>query len=509
VRADRLMHAAMELDGDRLRIGNQELDLRTIRRIAVVGAGKAAAKMAAAVEEILGPRLMAEKQLVGWVNVPADCASPLTRIHLHPARPPGVNEPTPKAAAGAAEILRIVESLGPDDLCICLLAGGGSALLPAPAEGITLEDKLAVTRFLSAAGANIQQLNTVRKQLSRIKGGGLARACRAGTLLSLIISDVPGDPLDVIASGPTVPDGSTPAAALAILRQFGAEQAGVPRRVLDYLRAKAAQAGTSARSDESATAACTDSSACGAAAEGPAGIQRRVVNLVIGNSATAVAAAAEEARRLGYSVESYSATSCEGLAEQLGAALAEKALQMREAVAAASRKEGHKEGLRDDMHKGASPEGMQNRLTAGSGGSALPAGQSVTESRAGRQPIVPTCYISGGEPVVKLVDVSQRGLGGRNQQLVLAAAKYLWHRHCEAIALLSGGTDGEDGPTDAAGAVLDAAVLAAARQRQLDPADYLARNDAYHFFDPLGALIRTGPTHTNVCDLRVVVVEPR
>jgi hydroxypyruvate reductase len=108
--------------------------------------------------------------------------------------------------------------------------------------------------------------------------------------------------------------------------------------------------------------------------------------------------------------------------------------------------------------------------------------------------------------VVKLVEPSRRGLGGRNQQLVLAAAQYLWNRRCEGIALLSGGTDGEDGPTEAAGAVLDAAVLAAARARNLDPADYLARNDAYHFFDALGALIRTGPTHTNVCDLRVVVV---
>jgi len=518
VRADRLTHAAMQLDGDLLRIGNQEVALRAVRRIAVVGAGKAAGKMAAAVEEILGPRLMAEKQLIGWVNVPADCAAGLARIHLHPARPPGVNEPTPQAAAGAAEILRIVEALGPDDLCICLIAGGGSALLPAPAEGITLEDKLAVTRFLSAAGANIQQLNTVRKQLSRIKGGGLARACRAGTLVSLIISDVPGDPLDVIASGPTVPDGSTPAAALEILRQFGAEQAGVPRRVLDYLSAKAAQAETSARSDESATAApsdasttaaCTDSSSCGARAEPPEGIQRRVVNLVIGNNATAVAAAAEEARRLGYTVESSSATSCEGLAEQLGAALAEKALRMRATVAAASRKELHKEGLRDEMHNGALREAVHKWPETTASGSALPAGQSVTEPGASCQPVVSTCYISGGEPVVKLVDVSRRGLGGRNQQLVLAAAQYLWHRDCEALALLSGGTDGEDGPTDAAGAVLDAAVLAAARQRQLDPADYLARNDAYHFFDPLGALIRTGPTHTNVCDLRVVVVAAR
>ena len=157
-------------------------------------------------------------------------------IHLHAARPAGVNEPTRGRRGGARrKSCDIVAALGPDDLCLCLLSGGGSALLPAPVEGITLEDKLAVTRLLSAAGANIQQLNIVRKQLSRIKGGGLARACRAGRLISLIISDVPGDPLDLIASGPTVEDHSTPAEALAILRQFARSEAEIPAAVLRWL----------------------------------------------------------------------------------------------------------------------------------------------------------------------------------------------------------------------------------------------------------------------------------
>ena len=188
--------------------------------------------MADAVEKTLGPRLMAEKQLTGWVNVPADCVRPLQRIHLHAARPAGVNEPTPEGVAGAEQILRLVESLGPDDLCLCLISGGGSALMPAPVEGISLADKLAVTRHLSAAGANIEQLNTVRKQLSRLKGGGLLRACRAGRLVSLIISDVLGDPLDIIASGPTVPDSSTPQEALDVLDRFGAREAGIsPDRI--------------------------------------------------------------------------------------------------------------------------------------------------------------------------------------------------------------------------------------------------------------------------------------
>ena len=220
VRSDRLVRQHLRVEGRTLVIGVDRLDLDRIGRIAVVGAGKAGAGMAAAVEEVLGPGLLEQKQVTGWVNVPEDCVRLLARIHLHGARPPGVNEPTAAGVQGAEEILRIVESLGPDDLCLCLLSGGGSALLPAPVEGITLDDKLAVTRHLSAAGANIQELNTVRKQLSRIKGGGLARACRAGRLVSLIISDVLGDPLDVIASGPTVPDTSTPEAALEVLDRF-------------------------------------------------------------------------------------------------------------------------------------------------------------------------------------------------------------------------------------------------------------------------------------------------
>ncbi len=228
VRSDQLVRDAMHVEGSTLTIGDEEISLPKVRRIVVVGAGKAGAGMAAGLEEAFGPRWAKEKQLNGWINVPADCVRPLEWIHLHASRPAGVNEPTAEGAAGAAEILRLVASLAADDLCLCLLSGGGSALLPAPVEAITLDDKLAVTRLLSAAGANIEQLNTVRKQLSRIKGGGLARACRAGRLVSLIISDVLGDPLDLIASGPTVEDRSTPAEALALLRQFAPCEAEIP-----------------------------------------------------------------------------------------------------------------------------------------------------------------------------------------------------------------------------------------------------------------------------------------
>lgn len=427
VDSQRLVRRSFRVEGRRLRVGDASIELDSVGRIAVVGAGKAGAGMAAAVEAILGDDLLAEKQVSGWVNVPAGCEKPLARIHLHPARPAGVNEPTPAGVAGAERILDLVENLRAGDLCLCLISGGGSALMPAPAEGITLDDKLAVTRHLSSSGANIEQLNAVRKQLSRIKGGGLARACRAGRLATLIISDVLGDPLEVIASGPTVPDTSTPQMALDVLREFGARRAGIDSRVFDYLEQKGRQ--------PQAQPAC------------------QVTNLLIGSNATAVDAAGAAAERLGYRPAMAAATASEGLAEDVGRDLAQRALRMR--------------------------------------------------SERG-----PNCLVSGGEPVVRLIEPERRGLGGRNQQLVLAALETLLAAGgADRIALLSGGTDGEDGPTDAAGAVLDASILAAATTKGLDPADYLRRNDAYHFFAPLGGLIMTGPTHTNVCDLRVVVVD--
>jgi glycerate 2-kinase len=435
VRSERLMKQAVRVEGDYLSIGDEEpINLKAIGRIAVVGAGKAGAGMAAALEESLGPKLCAAKRLVGWVNVPADCVRPLESIHLHAARPAGRNEPTAEGAAGANEILRIVGSLKSVDLCIALISGGGSALLPGPVEAISLDDKLAVTRHLSAAGADIEQLNTVRKQLSRIKGGRLARACRAGRLIGLIISDVPGDPLDVIASGPTVENCSTPQDALAVLEKFDPDRTAIPASVYTYL----AKAVESPANNEIGK----EEAIC------------RVTNVVIGNNAMAMDAAGAEAERLGYSHAMVSAAKPEGPVEEIGHHLAEMAVAMRD----------------------------------GSG---------------------PDCLISGGEGTVRLVCESERGLGGRNQQLALAALIRLAEQDPCYIALVSAGTDGEDGPTDAAGAIVDEAVIAEAQRMNLDAGDFLRRNDAYHFFEPLDALLKTGPTHTNVCDLRVITVDRR
>jgi glycerate 2-kinase len=435
VGSERLIREQVHVDGHWLAIctesGAEPIDLNCVRRIAVVGAGKAGTGMAAALEEVLGPRVIEERQLAGWVNVPADCVRPLRRIHLHAARPAGVNEPTAEGVVGSLEILRIVESLSADDLCLCLISGGGSALLPAPPPEITLADKLAVTRHLSAAGADIIELNTVRKQLSRIKGGGLLRACRAGRLISLIISDVLGDPLDLIASGPTADDHSTPAEATAILSQFDPKHAAIPAAVYEYLRRKSQ------------------------AAEPRASAHLHPENHILANNATAVDAAGIEAVRLGYAHAMIAATRPEGEVEPIGRHLAEMGLAMRNSPG-------------------------------------------------------PDCLISGGEGVVRWIDSSKRGSGGRNQQLALATLMRLAEHNpdgdSQGIALVSAGTDGEDGPTDAAGAIVDAEIIARARQLGLDAEDYLRRNDAYRFFEPLDGLLKTGPTHTNVGDLRVIIV---
>ena len=242
VRPDRLVPEHVHVDGEWLVVGEETIDLRRVERIAVVGAGKAAGAMAVALENVLGPQLLAAKDVSGWVNVPSDCLVPTRRIYLHAARPAGVNEPRPEGVDGARRILEIVAELGPRDLCFCLLTGGGSALLPAPVAEISLPEKIRLTQLLSAAGANIEQLNVVRSQLSAVKGGGLARACRAGWLVSLLISDVLGDRLDIIASGPTVPTDATARDALEILAALGLRDdpsiAGIERYLQEARRSQ-------------------------------------------------------------------------------------------------------------------------------------------------------------------------------------------------------------------------------------------------------------------------------
>lgn len=411
------------VDGRALWIGDREFDLDAIDRITVVGAGKASGAMAVAVEDVLGDELLQHKRVTGWVNVPADCVEPTRAVRLHPARPAGVNEPTEAGVGGTRKILELVADLGPRDLCLCLISGGGSALLPAPIAGLSLETKVCITREIVARGGDIRQLNTVRRELSEIKGGGLARACGAGQLATLVLSDVLGDDLEMIASGPTVPRKPTPEAALAVLAELKLLESTEGRILAKLLQ-----------QPRSATIAAP---------------HNPPLNLLIGNNATAVDSAGVEAERLGYSHAMLSATAPEKSAEEVARWLTATADSMR--------------------------------ATAG-----------------------PDCFISGGEPTVRLAPEGRRGRGGRCQQLALAALESL--TEWTDLALLAGGTDGEDGPTDAAGAMVDARIEEAAREQGLDAADYLRRNDAYHFFEKAGGLLKTGPTGTNVCDLRVVCV---
>ena len=435
VDSGRLVKNAVSVSQNSLTVGGEEFDLRGPSRIVVVGAGKAGAGMAAALEEVLSAENLSKAragcEITGWVNVPADCVRPLPRIHLHAARPAGVNEPTEEGVVGAQKILDLVASLTESDLCIVLLSGGGSALLPLPVDGVSLSDKQAITRLLMHGGATINELNCVRKHLSKIKGGGLAQAMAAGRMVTLVISDVIGDPLDVIASGPTVPDSSSPADALSIIERLIRDQSAVPENVIKTLREKSARF---TQGDESG--------------------KGLVSNFVIGNNEVAVRAAATKAVELGYRVQD-EGCGLAGVACEVGRDLAEYCLRIREETSSND---------------------------------------------------TPVCVISGGEPVVQLAETDRPRKGGRNQELVLAACQRLWDDRAARIAILSGGTDGEDGPTDAAGAVLDALVIREAIRLGLKPADFLSINNSYEFFERAGGLLKTGPTHTNVMDLRVAVV---
>jgi hydroxypyruvate reductase len=413
--------------GRKLRLGDYSCDLKKVRNIFVVGAGKASARMAGALEEILGDRITG-----GWINIKrgGGAEQPLRRIHLHEA-----GHPVPDEAGlrGAREIVKILESAGEGDLVLLCLSGGGSALMPLPVAGVSLADKQVATQALLACGADIREVNTVRKHLSQLKGGQFAQAAQPAEVVALILSDVVGDPLDAIASGPSAPDRTTFGDALAVLNKYGIESRA-PRSVLEYLRAGAA----------------------GAKPETPKPgdpVFAKVRNLVIANNAASIAACARRARALGYRPLVLSST-IEGEAREVA----------RVCVAIA----------RESLARG-------------------------------RPVAAPACLISGGETIVTL---RGQGLGGRNQEFALAAA--IAARGLDGIAILAGGTDGTDGPTDAAGAFADGATCARAEKLGLNAADFLARNDSYYFFQPLGDLLMTGPTGTNVMDLYLLLVgEPK
>ena len=392
-------------------------DFSRFRDIYVVGAGKAGASMAQAAERVLGRRIAA-----GLLNVKYGHTAKLRRIELNECGHP---VPDPNGVAGAERIARIAAGAGKDDLVICLISGGGSALLPAPAEGITLEEKQATTRLLLASGANIHEINSVRKHISRIKGGQLARLAAPARVESLMLSDVIGDNLDVIGSGPTAPDVSTFADAVGILDRYGIRER-VPASVRERL----------------------EQGARGAVPETPKlddPVFARVRNTIVGSSRLALAAAARHARALGYRTLVLS-SEIQGEAREIA--------RMHAAIASEMVRTGHP-----------------------------------------MKP--PACVITGGETTVTL---RGDGLGGRAQEFALAAAIDI--AGLENVVVFCAGTDGSDGPTNAAGAVADGQTLG----RKPDARSYLNRNDSYHYFESLGDLVITGPTNTNVMDVCIVLV---
>lgn len=386
--------------------GRHRYPLNRFENIFVVGAGKASARMAQAVERLLGKRISR-----GLINVKYGHTAPLRRIELNECGHPVPDE---NGLAGARGIREIASQAGPRDLVIAIISGGASALLPYPLPPITLETKQRITGDLLRCGANIHELNAVRKHISAIKGGRLAAAAAPARVLALILSDVIGDDLDVIGSGPTVPDRSTTVDAAAIMERYG-------------LRAPAFIE-TPKPSD--------------AAFDG-------VQNLIVGSNALAVAAAESKAKTLGYRTMVLS-TFIEG--------------ETREVAR---------------VHAAIAKEVLAN----------------------GRPVRQPACIISGGETTVT---VRGTGLGGRNQEFALAAALDI--AGLDGVTIFSGGTDGTDGPTDAAGAIADGSTVARARKLGLNARDYLMNNDSYHFFEELKDLVKTGPTGTNVADVRLILV---
>ena len=407
--------------GQGLIAGGRRYDLARIRNVYVIGAGKAGASMARAIERSLGRHITA-----GLVNVKYGHLAPLHRIVANECGHPVPDE---RGVEGARRIAEIARQAGRDDLVICLVSGGASALLPSPSPPITLEEKQAVTRALLACGASIHEINAVRKHISDLKGGQLARLAAPARVLALLLSDVIGDNLDVIGSGPAAADASTFQSARAILDKYGLA-GSVPRAVAERL----------------------ERGANGEIPETPKPgdpLFARVQNLIVGSNAQAVNAAAAEAERRSYRALVLS-TTIEGETREVA--------RVHAAIAREAKLSG----------------------------------------RPARPPL---CLISGGETTVSL---KGSGLGGRNQEFVLAAAIDL--AGLPGVVVLSGGTDGTDGPTDAAGAIADGRTAARASEKGLDAARMLAANDSYHFFEPLGDLLKTGPTNTNVMDIRLVLV---
>ena len=430
----RMMKRVLRLEGHVLSVETElasaRFDLSTFERVVVTGMGKASARMALGLEEILGDRIAD-----GLIAVKTGHVEALRRVRLIEAAHPVPDESSSRAAR---EILAFADSFDERTFVITLISGGGSALLCAPARGadgrplLSLDEKKDVTRVLLACGATIHEINCVRKHLSRIKGGRLARAYAPATSLNLMLSDVVGDDLDVIASGPTVPDPTTFGDALEVIRRHGV--AGrIPPAALRALEAGAA--GLVEETPQPGDPAF-----------------ERTTNVLIGTNHQALLAAETKARALGYATLV--------LTSRLTGEAREAALALL--------------GIGEDIALAGFPLGT------------------------------PACLIAGGETTVTL---RGKGKGGRNQEMALAFLAALPRSSAaRRITFLAASTDGNDGPTDAAGAFASLEIAERAPTLGLDVTSSLAANDSYHFHERAGSLLKTGPTNTNVSDVAILIV---
>ncbi len=407
-------------EGDALTVGGRRYSLKRFDHVYVIGAGKAAGAMARAVEGVLGGAVTG-----GLVNVKYGHGARTRRVEVNECGHPIPDE---RGVDGARRMAEMARGAGERDLLVCVISGGASALAPLPAAPVTLEDKQRATTLLLNSGADIHEMNAVRKHLSDFKGGRLARLAFPATVIGLILSDVIGDDLDVIGSGPTVGDRSTFADAVGVLKRRAVWEE-CPATVRERLE-------RGARGEIEETPKPGDA------------VFERVRNVIVGGNRLAMDAAAGKARELGYRTLILS-TMVDGEARE--------AARFHAAVAKEIAASGH------------------------------PAKR-------------PACVLSGGETTVT---VRGKGLGGRNQEFALAAAMEI--DGVEDVAIFSAGTDGTDGPTDAAGAIADGETMERARALGMEAREYLESNDSYRFFERLGDLVKTGPTGTNVMDVRMVM----
>ena len=403
-----------------LQIGKIAYDLSKIKNIYVLGAGKASAFMAASLESILGDRITE-----GHIVTKYGHSIPLQKIEVTEAGHPVPDE---NGEIASQKILRIAQKAAKDDLVICLISGGGSALLADIPEGVSLDEMKKLNDILLRKGLDIMKINTIRKHLSTLKGGRLTRAISPATSVSLILSDVIGDFPDVIASGLTAPDRTTYAKALNILEKH-ALKAEIPENLLRILEEGAKGLRPETLKEKETSVYLTR-------------------NLIIGNNRIALEQAAKKAISLGYQTQIYTHT------------------------------------MAGDVRK------IAYQITS--------LAKRIQKTK-GEEKI---CLLFGGETTVK---VEGHGIGGRNQHLALLAAKRL--SKTVGITLLCGGTDGTDGPTQFAGAVVDSDTIFKANKAGIDIDRYISSFDATSFFEKAGGLIKTGPTQTNVMDLIVLLVK--